>query len=163
MSSSKRRFLLALPLAVLVAACGFEPVYAPGGTGAALRGQVEFDIPDTRDGYLLTRNLEERLGRTQVGSYHLSVKPSVTSEGQAVTKSGDITRFSLVGRASYVLRRVSDESIVASGTVENFTGYSATGTTVETLASQDDARDRLMVILADQITARIYSTADLSG
>ncbi len=98
-----------------------------------------------------------------MGSYHLSVKPSVNSEGQAVTKSGDITRFSLVGRASYVLRRVSDESIVASGTVENFTGYSATGTTVETLASQDDARDRLMVILADQITARIYSTADLSG
>jgi LPS-assembly lipoprotein len=45
--------------------------------------------------------------------------------------------------------------------VDNFTGYSATGTTVATQASKQDAEKRLMVILAEQIITRLYA-ADLS-
>lgn len=154
MSSFNRRSVLLIPLAL--AACGFEPVYGPGGTASGLRGKVLVDAPDTRETYLLTRNLEERLGRTASPVYGLSVAPSLTNQGQAVTAAGDITRFSLVGKARYQLRRLSDGLIVTSGEVDNFTGYSATGSTVETLAAETDARERLMAILADQITTRLY-------
>ena len=51
---------------------------------------------------------------------------------------------------------------MASGSETNFTGYSATGSTVETLAGERDAFERLMRILADQIAARLLATADLA-
>lgn len=58
----RRRFLLALPLLAL-AACGFEPVYGPGGAGAALQNRVLVDAPEDRFGYFLVREVESRLGR----------------------------------------------------------------------------------------------------
>ena len=62
MSLYSRRILLALPLAL--AACGFTPVYGPDGAGSKLRGQVLVQEPSTQAGYLLTRHLETRLGRS---------------------------------------------------------------------------------------------------
>ena len=64
-------------------------------------------------------------------------------------------------KVDYVLQNITTQAIVASGSVDNFTGYSATGSTVETLAAERDARERLMVILADLVTAQLYATADL--
>ena len=165
MSLFSRRTLLISPLAfglvLALSACGFTPVYAPGGTASALRGKVEVAEPDTVNGYLLVQNLEERLGRPSQPRYSLSLKLGITTQGQAITAANETTRYSMVGRVEYALRDLNGPDIVASGTVENFTGYSATGSTVETLASERDAHERLMVILADQITTRLYATAEL--
>ena len=62
MSLFDRRTLLLLPLAR--PACGFEPVYAPGGAGSALNGNVAVSAPNSTDSYLLVQNLEQRLGRS---------------------------------------------------------------------------------------------------
>jgi LPS-assembly lipoprotein len=159
MSLYSRRSLIALPLAL--AACGFTPVYGTGGTGARLRGQVLMQEPATQAGYLLTRHLETRLGRSSgAARYDLDLIISSDEEGLAVNRAGDITRFNLVARVDYVLRDTTTGSIVTSGKVENFTAYSAIGTTVASLAAERDAIERLMVILGDQITARLYA-ADL--
>ncbi|MDX2484344.1 MAG: LPS assembly lipoprotein LptE [Pseudodonghicola sp.] len=160
MSSFDRRSLLILPLAL--AACGFTPVYAPGGTGSALRARVQVQEPDSPDEYVLVRTLEDRLGRATVPAYQLSYKLSTETEEQAITATNETTRYSLVGQADYTLTALETGTIVASGQVRNFTGYSATGTTVESLAGESDASERLMVILADQMVTRIYATADLS-
>ena len=69
---------------------------------------------------------------------------------------------SIIGAAGYSLTRKSDGVVVASGSETNFTGYSATGSTVETLAGERDAYKRLMRILADQISARLLASADLA-
>ncbi|MFK7750954.1 MAG: LPS assembly lipoprotein LptE [Sedimentitalea sp.] len=159
MSSFNRRFCLLTPLAL--AACGFEPVYGPNGAGSALRNKVLVDAPDTEATYLLVRNLELTLGRAAVPDYRLAVAPTITEEGQAVTAEGDITRYSLVGKANFSLTQFGTGTVLATGDVENFTGYSATGSTVETLAAETDARERLMKILADQITAQLYATPEL--
>jgi len=159
MSLFSRRFLLFLPLALM--ACGFTPVYGPGGTASALRGKVEVAAPESVDSYLLVQNLEERLGRPSQLTYKLSLTLATGAQGQAVTASNETTRYSIVGKVDYILTEISSDDIVASGSVDNFTGYSATGSTVETLASERDARARLMVILADQITTQLYATADL--
>ena len=159
MSLFNRRTFLFLPLAL--AACGFTPVYAPGGTASALRGKVEVAAPESVDSYLLVQNLEERLGRPTQPTYKLSLTLATGAQGQAVTASNETTRYSLVGKLDYVLSDIGSEAIIASGSVGNFTGYSATGSTVETLASERDARARLMVILADQITTRLYAIDDL--
>ncbi|TDK46217.1 LPS assembly lipoprotein LptE [Antarcticimicrobium luteum] len=159
MSSFDRRSLLILPLAL--AACGFTPVYGPGGNGSALRGLVLVQEPDSPDEYILVRRLEDSLGRAQAPAYDLSYTLATETEGQAVTATNETTRYSLVGRLDYVLTARDGGTVVASGQVSNFTGYSATGTTVETLAGERDARERLMAILADQLVTRLYATADL--
>lgn len=169
MSLFNRRPLLVMLAPLALAACGFTPVYAPGGSGDALYGQVTVqapeDIPSTSevDSYLLVQNLEQRLGRAGAGAYQLDLTLRTRDEGQAITADSQITRYSILGRASYTLTRQSDGKVVASGSEEAFTGYSATGSTVETLASERDAHQRLMVILADQINTRILTTVDLSA
>ncbi|CUH86717.1 hypothetical protein PH5382_00630 [Phaeobacter sp. CECT 5382] len=152
----------------VISGCGFTPVYAPGGGGTALYGQVSIQVPEQVDStgesnaYFLVRDLEERLGRNSSGDYDLGLTLATRQEGQAITAGNDITRYSIIGKAGYSLTRLSDGVIVSSGTETNFTGYSATGSTVETLAGERDAYERLMGILADQITSRILATADLA-
>ncbi len=159
MSLSDRRTFLLLPL--VLAACGFTPVYAPGGTASRLQGRVRVSAPDDRASFLLVQELERQLGRPSAPAYDLKVTLKTKAEGQAVTASGDITRYSLVGSAHYTLTAAGSETEIASGSVDNFTGYSATGTTVEALAAERDAEARLMIILADLITTRLYATLDL--
>ncbi len=161
MSWFNRKFLLMIPL--VLSACGFQPVYGTGGIGSALRGKVEVSAPDDVESYWLVQNLEEDLGRNTSSAleYDLAVTVATTQQGQAITASNEITRYSILGSANYTLTNKASGQIVASGKVDNFTGYSATGSTVETLASERDARHRLMNILADQITTQLYATADL--
>lgn len=161
MSSFNRRSLIILPF--VLAACGFTPVYGPGGSGAALYGSVSLPAPSSEESYLLHRNLEERLGHSEAPKYHLTLKQRLQRQGQAVTVTGEITRFSLIGHVEYSLASLTDGSVVSSGKVDNFTGYSATGSTVETFAAENDALERLMAILADQIVAQLHASVDLPG
>lgn len=162
MSWPERRNFLLIVAAAALAACGFAPVHAPGGTAGALRGRVAVQAPDNEDAYLLTRDLEDRLGRPAPADYRLDYTLATATEGQAITASNQTTRYSIVARADYVLTRIADGRTVASGNVRAFSGYSATGSTVQALAGERDARRRLMTILADQIVTRLYATADLS-
>lgn len=156
-----RRATLSLIAPLALAACGFTPVYGPGGAGDRLYAQVRIEAPETDDDYLLVRALEQRLGRAASPAWDLSYTLRTRDEGQAITASGDITRYSVVGDADFVLSPAGETTVIASGKVTNFTGYSATGSTVETLAAERDAHARLMVILADQIVTRLFATADL--
>ncbi len=156
MSLFDRRALLCLPLAL--AACGFQPVYGTGGTGTVLQNSIEVSEPDDVDGYLLSRRLEERLGRATMPTYRLTINVDTKREALAVNTDSNTNRFNLIGEAKYVLVDTATGRILTSGEVDNFTGSSATGTTVATLAAERDARERLMTLLADQIVTRLLST-----
>jgi LPS-assembly lipoprotein len=158
MSLFSRRFLLGLSAAVALAACGFTPVYGPDGTATELRGRVLIDEPSEEHSYMLVRDLEQILGQPNAPIYQLSYVLRTITQDQAVTEEGDITRYSIIGWVNYTLRKTGSKNIVASGKVNNFTGYSATGDAVETLASERDAYARLMNILADQLAIQLYST-----
>lgn len=148
-----KRTILGLVLGL--AACGFTPVYGPDGAGRTLQNQVVFAAPDERNAQLLMQQLEARLGRAQNESYSLEVALDLTQEGLAIDADGNTTRYNMLGVAAYTLTGAADGAVMASGTVRNFTGYSATGTTVATLASERDAEKRLINILADMIAERL--------
>lgn len=148
-------FLLILALG----ACGFTPVYGPGGAGTALQNRVLVDQPDDRSGFLLVQRLEERLGRAGDPAYRLAVDLSLREEARAIDPDGDIRRFHLIGSATYTLTGSGSGTVVESATVDNFVGYSATGTAVATLAARRDAQERLMTILADQIILQLQGSA----
>ncbi|MGJ8545757.1 MAG: LPS assembly lipoprotein LptE [Sulfitobacter sp.] len=144
-----------LCVSLALGACGFQPVYGPGGTATRLQDRIDVQEPSSRDGYLLTRQLETRLGRGS--DYSLSIDVTSEAEGLAINTAGDITRYNLIGSADYALTDRATGQIVTSGFVQNFTGYSATGSTVATLSAERDAQKRLMTILADQIVTRLFA------
>ena len=158
-----KRNLMMMTVAVALTGCGFTPVYAPGGAASGLEGQIAFAEPNTRDQQLLVRHLEQRLGYTTAGRYRLGYDLTVEQQRIAVTETNTTARFNLIGEVRYRLTDPSGETVLTSGSATQFTGYSATGTTVATRAANEDARARLMVILADQIVAQLFAkSADLA-
>jgi LPS-assembly lipoprotein len=159
MSSSDRRTVLGLLGTLpLLAACGFSPVHAPGTAARSLRGGVLVDEPATRAEFDLVRAVEDRLGRADQPLYGLRVVQDVSSDALAVQGSAAVTRYNLVGRADYVLTRLSTGEAVAAGSVNTFTSYSATASTVATASAERDARRRLSIALADLIVTDILLT-----
>ena len=153
-SFNRRSFLLG---AVALAGCGFAPAYGPNGPARALQGAVLVQSPDSPDTYLMTRQLEDRLGRAAAPRYGLTYALDFVQERMAISATNITTRFNVVGKATYALTDLTTEQVLTTGTVNSFTGYSATGSTVATLAAERDARERLAVILADQVTARLVA------
>lgn len=143
------------PLAL--AACGFRPAYAPGQTGSKLRNHVLVDAPTDQNSYILTRELEERLGRGAGATYALGLSVLTSERQLALNQEGDIGRFHLLGRVDYNLRDINTGQVITSDYIENFVGFSATGTTVVTLAGKRDATARLMNIMADQVVNRLLA------
>ena len=160
MSSSDRRTLLLSLAALSLAACGLTPVYAPGSGASTLVGRTSFDTPVNENTFDLVRQLERRLGRADVAQFELSVTPRVVEESLAIVGSQDITRFNVIGVAQYTLRDAGSGQVLLSGRVNTFTSYSASGNTASTVAARRDARNRLMISLADLTVTRIESSAD---
>lgn len=157
-----QKLLLAAVLSAAVAGCGFTPAYGPDGGAQQLQGQIEVAAPDGRgrDAYLITRRLEERLGRSGTAArYRLEYTRGEAVAGLAITADGKTTRYNLIGWVDYRLIRQEDGAVVEAGKVENFAAYSATGTTVATLAAERDARERLAILLADQMVDRFLLAA----
>lgn len=160
-SSNRRGALRLLSLGGLatLAACGFTPSYGPQGGASLLQGRLRVDDPLDRDAYLMTQQIESKLGRGAVADYGLSIAITTGETRKAVRADNITLRFNITGKATYALRDLATGAVVNTGTVQNFTGYSATSTTVATMAASRDARERLMVILADMITAKLIAAA----
>jgi len=156
----RRRALIALSALLAGAACGFTPAYGPQGTASVLQGNLRVVAPKRRDGFLISERLEDRFGRNDAGRYVLNVTVRIQRQGLATSVEGTTNRFRLTGFVNYALRDSTTDSVVRRGRVTNFTGYSATGSTVATLAAERDALARLMVILADQVVDRLVLSAE---
>ena len=143
-----------LSLAAL-AGCGFSPVYAPGGTAHGLRGRIDVADPADEEAFELVDRLRDRLGPAEAAPLRLQADLYITEEPIGLLPDGTISRYDAIGRVEWSL---SDGAArVAQGEETAFTGYSATSTTVATIAARRDARRRLMVILADRIVADLLS------
>lgn len=156
---SDRRHVLGLLAALPLAACGFTPAYGPGGGARALTGKVAIANPSDRDGFELVGRLQERLGRSKSPAWTLTYSITTESVGAGITAANVTTRYNVLGTVSYALTDQAGGNTVTSGSVQNFTSYSASGTVVSTAASERDARTRLMRILADQVVTNLVATA----
>jgi LPS-assembly lipoprotein len=157
MSWSRRQVLVA---AAALAGCGFTPVYGPGGAGRALQGAVRVETPrNDSDGFVLAREMEDRLGVPVAERYVLTLSVDTEEERVVITASQDTNRYLVLGRARYSLLDVATGAVAATGRADAFSSYAATGTTVATRAAERDAHLRLMVILADKIMSQLIATA----
>ena len=135
-----------------LAGCGFAPIY---GSNGGFRGQVSYVKDESIAGFRLRERLEDRLGRSAAAQFSLKTTPRSSQRAAAVASDGDTSRFNIIGTAEWSLVSLESTAVVDSGKVEAFTSYSATGSTIATQATRDDAEARLSVILADLIVSRI--------
>jgi LPS-assembly lipoprotein len=156
--SNRRKLLVGLAFAAL-AGCGFSPAYAPGGAGIALQNSIEAAAPTDKLAFDLVERLEERLGPAQAPRYALAYTIRTERDGVAITPDNATTRYNLTGSVDWALSDVATGLRLTGGRVDNFTSYSATGSTVAGLAAEEDAQLRLMRILADQIVSRLLATS----
>ena len=153
--SWSRRAILASALAL--AACGFSPVYGPGGVGGKLFGQIRTADPSTPDEFIFAGRIAERLGPDQSARFALAYKLRIAVVSQAITKDEVTTRYSLNGTADFVLSDAASGAQITRGQVSSFTSYSTTGTTIATMSAEQDAHDRLARMLADQVVTRLLA------
>ena len=159
MSLPDRRRVLALILALPLAGCGFSPVYAPGAPAGALVGRIEADAPNSRDSFMFVTEFETRMGRPEAPAYRLTYQIAIQRNDLAVTTAGAILRYNLTGQITWALIDIGTGATLTGGTVSSFTGSAATTSTVAARTADDNARRRLMQILATQIATKITATA----
>lgn len=143
---------------LLLAGCGFTPAYGVKSPARALFGAVALTAPTNRDEFDFVAALEAQLGRASAPSLHLDYRITTASEGAGITVDGATTRYILTGTVVYTLSR--DGQRVAGGTVDSFTAWSATGSTVAGVTASAGAHRRLMQGLADLVMRRL--TMDLA-
>jgi LPS-assembly lipoprotein len=151
--SDRRAFLLA---AFALTGCGFAPVHGSNSKSQIVRNAVLVQAPKNRAEFELVRNLEVLLGPATAKRYDLSYTLTVDEQVIVVSAAQEINRFSLIGVLNFSLVD-ADGEVFLSKTVKSFTGYSATGTTVATERSKRDAYNRLMVILAKQVSNHLWA------
>lgn len=154
MSWSRRGLILS---ALAASACGFSPVYGPGGTGGKLFGKVRTADPRTPDDFIFAGRIAERLGPDSAAEFELNWQMRIAVVPQAITPDEITTRYALNGSAGFVLTRIATGTEVSRGEVSSFTSYSTTGTTIATMSAEQDAHRRLAVMLADQVVTRLLA------
>ncbi len=154
-----RRNFLTMCMLPVVAACGFTPVYGPGGSAENIRGKIALQAATDKNTFALVGRLENRLGVASNANYRLSYTLTTSSEAFSIKGSTDTERFQVVGELNFQLTEIDNNTIVNSGAVNSFTSYSTTGSTVGTLSAELDAKDRLMVILADLLVDCLLVTS----
>lgn len=144
---------------LLLAGCGFTPVYGPEGEAGVLRGAVLPDAPADDAGFAFVARVEDRLGRAEAPRFALGYALATEELELAIDGSNNITRYNLEGALTWTLTPAGSDAVLARGVERSFTAYSATASTISTLEAERDARRRLMVILADAVVARLLARA----
>ena len=156
---SSRRAFLALLAPAALAACGFAPVYGKGGPARALLNRVRIEDPTNKLAFDLVERLEERLGRPQNVAFRLSYDITTRSRGLGIASDNSTTRYNIDGVATYTLSDAISDTPLAQGEVTTFVSYSASGSTVATVTAEEDANERLMRLLADQIVNELITSS----
>ncbi len=156
--SSRRTFLTLAATPLLLAGCGFTPIYGEGTTANAMYGKIALAPFEGQTGFDMRERLESRLGIATDPQFLLGVDLRINRKGLAITPDGSITRYNLKGIADFTVER-SDGTVVYSDTVEAFTAYNATGTAYATRVAARDAHRRLVVTLADKIVTLMAISA----
>ncbi len=155
---NRRRFLTVTAAPLVLAGCGFTPIYGDGTAANEMFGKVALGPFEGQTGFDMRERLESRLGIASDAQFLLTVDLTINRKGLAITPDGSITRYNLKGIANFTVER-TDGTRVYSDTVEAFTAYNATGTAYATRVAARDAHRRLVVTLADKIVTLMAISA----
>ena len=154
------RILVCLLLAL--AGCGYKPLYGEHGTNNASvveeLAMIRIEAIPDRIGQQMYNMLRERLnpyGRPGDPKYVLSVALAETRENLFLEKDETATRANLTLRANFILTRVGDDAIVATGLSRAVSSYDILSSQFASVVSEEDARLRGARAISDDIRTRL--------
>lgn len=158
------RFVLRAAAAVplfAVAACGFTPLYGAGAnneTVAADLATVRVQPLRDRAGQQMHNFLRDRLnpkGQPEAPNYVLQVDLTESLRELGVRRDETATRANLKMQAQFFLRPVGGQTAVLTGMSSSTTSYDILSNPFATTVSEDDARERALREVADDIRTRL--------
>ncbi|MGQ0533820.1 MAG: LPS assembly lipoprotein LptE [Caulobacteraceae bacterium] len=148
--------VLIASLTLLLAACGFQPMYAPAGGGNAI-GPVQIAEIEGKAGHVLRTELSRILAVENDGSppAHLAVtlQESVTQLG--IRRDESATRAELRLTANYILTPATPGARVMRGSVYTVVNYDIPTAAFGEISAQDDARERAAETMAQRFRAEL--------
>lgn len=157
-----RALVLALGLGLL-SACGFQPVYGTRSLdtgvapGVALTNVAVDPIPD-REGQVLRNKLIDRMyveGRPADPAYRLSIRLTAQEEDLGIRQDATATRARLRLVASYELIDTKTGQPVYRSFSRSIVSYNLLEAQYATLVSEQDAYERALTEVAEDIRTRI--------
>ena len=149
--------LLAALLPLALTACGLQPLYAGGGSGAVAGalGSVEVAPIEGRSGWLVANALRDRLGDPSSPRFRLDIRLDDRIQGFGVRRDDAISRERRTLRARYQLVDLQDGSVVLDATAGSDAGIDVVQSEYAVIAAEDTALERLSGVVADEIVARV--------
>ena len=136
---------------VLLAGCGFHPMY--GNSLAPQLSSVYVEPIAERDGYELRNSLIDVLqsdGDAAGKAYRLKISLNETSQGIALQNDATITRYDNRLEAHYTLSDARG-NVLTSGTQSEMSAYNVVTSPYATLVAEQDASKRAAQEVAERI------------
>ncbi|MBX9897970.1 MAG: hypothetical protein K2Y17_08760 [Qipengyuania sp.] len=153
------RLALSLLAVFALPACGLQPMYAGGGSGAVAQGLAGIEVPaiEGRSGWLIRNALTDRFhaGGAAASRYRLDVRLDERLEGLGVLGNNSIARERLTLRARYQLVDAASGAILLDATDGTDAGIDVVSSEYAVIAAEQSAEERLAKDLADRIAARV--------
>ncbi|MEQ1708412.1 MAG: hypothetical protein ABL864_08780 [Terricaulis sp.] len=142
-------------LTLLVAACGFQPMYAPTGGGSAI-GPVQVAQIDGKAGHVLKTELDRILAVENNGAppmiLEITLLETVSQLGLRLDESA--TRAEMRLTANYVLTPPAGGRAIR-GSVFTVVNYDIPTAAFGEITAQDDARERAAETMAQRFRAEL--------
>ena len=152
---------------LLLTGCGLKPLYGGGGSGpiASMLGHVEVAPIAGQSGWLVGNAVRDRLAAntSSVPLYRLEVKLDDKIAGLGVRGDDTVTRERRTLRARYQLIDLANGAVLLDATAGSDAGIDVVGSEYATIAAENAALERLAVVIADQIVARVALYANRTG
>ena len=149
------RTLIASLSLLLLAACGFQPMYAQAGGGAAI-GPVNVQQIDGKAGHVLKSELDRIFAVENNGAtpalLEITLQEQITPLG--IRRDESATRAELRLIANYVLTPANNGQVMR-GSVFTVVNYDIPTAAFGEIAAQDDARERAAETMAQRFRAEL--------
>ena len=150
---------LLLILALALSGCGLRPVYSGGQSGSVTQGLRTITVGKIpgQVGWLTRNALVDRLGGEAdgQGKYRLEVELDDNITGFGIRGDSATTRERRTLRARYRLVDLANGEVVLDATAGSDAGIDVVSSEYATVAAEQTAVERLVVVVADQIVARL--------
>jgi len=158
----------ALLACAALAACGLQPMYAGGGSGAVAQGLGSISVSpiEGRAGWLVRNALVDRFGAAHAASsarYRIDVRLDDSLEGLAVLSDDTIGRERRKLRARYQLVDLASGDILLDATAGSDAGIDVVSSEYATIAAEQTALENLAREVADRIVTNVALNLRRSG
>lgn len=165
MSLRNSRLIAVVALCLLVAGCGFSPMYskeASADAGSQIFGGVRVEPIHGRSGQIYRGHLEDLLNQGGVvppsPAYRLEATLASSTIPIDIARDGTVSRYNIYIDSHYTLFRTSDGQAVTSGNLRHVSSYNnLSNAYFSTFMSEADVTKRGIRELAEDCRQRIAS------